>query len=153
MDHSKFLAVSIQEGIQSGFIVYNFLLLTLDDITVALIYNPACGIYSVFDSHSMDVTGNPTPEGAVVLLTFDLIEDLSQYLLRLYPNVLFNITPVIFSVAGLNRASTPSKDFNNYGTEIQTPGFCQGTANNHTNASTTHLVNKFRTITHMCPHL
>ena len=54
------------------------------------IYNPKCGTCSVFDSHSMDVTGNPTPEGAAVLLTFDSIEDLSQYLLRLYPNILFN---------------------------------------------------------------
>ena len=52
--------------------------------------NPTCGTYSVFDSQSTDVTGNPTPEGAAVLLTFDSIEDLSQYLLRLYPNVLFN---------------------------------------------------------------
>ena len=53
--------------------------------------NPTCGTYSVFDSHSRDVTGNPTPEGAAVLLTFDSIEDLSQYLLRLYPNILFNL--------------------------------------------------------------
>ena len=52
--------------------------------------NPTCGTYSVFDSHSRDVTGNPTPEGAAVLLIIDLIEDLSQYLLRLYPNKLFN---------------------------------------------------------------
>ena len=52
--------------------------------------NPTYGTYSVFDSHSRDVTGNPKPEGAAVLLTFDLIEDLSQYLLRLYPNILFN---------------------------------------------------------------
>ena len=52
--------------------------------------NPTCGTYSVFDSHSRDVTGNPTPEGAAALLTFDTIEDLSQYLLRLYSNILFN---------------------------------------------------------------
>ena len=52
--------------------------------------NPTCETYSVFHSHSMDITGNPTPEGAAVLLTFDSIEDLSQYLLRLYPNILFN---------------------------------------------------------------
>ena len=52
--------------------------------------NPTRGTYSVFDSHSSDVTGNPTPEGATALLTFDLIEDLSQYLLRLYPNILLH---------------------------------------------------------------
>ena len=52
--------------------------------------NPTCGTYPVFDSHSMDVTGNPTPEGAAALLTFDSIEDLSQYFLRLFPNILFN---------------------------------------------------------------
>ena len=67
--------LSIQEGIQSGFIVSFFLLLTLDDITVALIDIPTCGTYSVFDSHSRDVTGNPTPDGTAVLLTFDSIED------------------------------------------------------------------------------
>ena len=62
-------------GIQSGFIMSNFLLLILDDITVTLIYNPTYLPYSVFDSHSRNVTGNPTPEGAAELLTFDLIED------------------------------------------------------------------------------
>ena len=56
------LPVSIQEGIQSGFIVSYFLLITLDDITVALIDNPTRGTYSVFESHSRDVAGNPTPE-------------------------------------------------------------------------------------------
>ena len=79
----EFLPVSIQEGIQSGFNVSYFLLITLDDITVALIDNQTCGTYSVFDSHSRDVTGNTTLEGAAVLFTFDSIEDLSQYLLRL----------------------------------------------------------------------
>ena len=38
IDHTEFWAVSLQEGIQSGFTVSNFILLTLDDITVALIY-------------------------------------------------------------------------------------------------------------------
>ena len=52
--------------------------------------NPTCRTYSVFDSHSRDVTGNPTPEGAAALLIFDSIIDLSQYFLRLYPNKLFN---------------------------------------------------------------
>ena len=58
LDDTEFLSVSIQEEVQSGFIVSNFLLLTLDDITVAFIYNPT---YSVFDSHSRDFTGNPSP--------------------------------------------------------------------------------------------
>ena len=52
--------------------------------------NPTYRTYSVFGSHSRDGTGNPTPEGAAVLLTFDSIKDLRQYLLRLYPNILFN---------------------------------------------------------------
>ena len=55
------LPVSIQEGIQSVFIVSYFLLITLDDITVALIDNLTCGTHSVFESHSRDVAGNPTP--------------------------------------------------------------------------------------------
>ena len=90
LNDTEFLSVSIQEGIQSGFIVSNLLLLTLDDITVALFDNPTCGTYSVFVSPSRDVTGVLTPEGAAVLLTFELIDDLSQYILRLYPNILFD---------------------------------------------------------------
>ena len=43
---------------------------------------------------------------------FDCIIDLSQYLLRLYPNILSNISPVIFSDASVDRASTPSTDLN-----------------------------------------
>ena len=64
LDDTELLSVSIQVGIRSGFIVSNLLLLTLDDITVALVDNPTCGTYPVFDSHSRDVRGNPTPEGA-----------------------------------------------------------------------------------------
>ena len=75
LDDSEVLSVSIQEGIKSGFIVSDFLLPILDAITVALSYNRTYRTYSVFDLHSRDVTGNPTPEGAAVLLTFDLIED------------------------------------------------------------------------------
>ena len=75
LDDTEFLSVSIQEGIKSGFIVSNFLLPILDGIIVALSYNRIYRTYSVFDLHSRDVTGNPTPEGAAVLLTFDLIED------------------------------------------------------------------------------
>ena len=37
LDDTEFLSVSIQERIQSGFILSNFLLFTLDDIT--------CGTY------------------------------------------------------------------------------------------------------------
>ena len=37
---TEFLAVSLQEGIQSGFIVSNLLLLTLNDIIVTLIHIP-----------------------------------------------------------------------------------------------------------------
>ena len=43
---------------------------------------------------------------------FDCIEDVSQYLLRLYKNIVFNISPVIFSDANADRASTPSTDLN-----------------------------------------
>ena len=42
---------------------------------MALIHNPTYITYSVFDSHSRDVTGIQTPEGVAVLLTYDLIED------------------------------------------------------------------------------
>ena len=52
--------------------------------------NPTCRTYSVFESHSREVTENITPEGATVLLTFDSIENLSQYLLGIFPNLLFN---------------------------------------------------------------
>ena len=121
IDGTEFFGCIIrgQEGIQSGFIVSNFILLTLDAITVALIYNPTCGKYFLFDSYSREVTGNPASEGAAVLLTFDCIEDFSQYLLRLYPNIWFKITPVAFSDANVNRANTPSTDLNNSGTEKQ----------------------------------
>ena len=92
IDDTEFWSVSLQEGIQSGFTVSNFILLTLDDITVALIDNPTCGTYSLFDPHSRNVIGNPTSEGAAVLLTFNCIEDLSQKNFRLCPNI-FLILP------------------------------------------------------------
>ena len=44
---------------------------------------------------------------------------LSQYLLRLSPNSLFNITPFTFSDASINRTRTPSTDLNHSWTEKQ----------------------------------
>ena len=94
----------------------NLLLLTLYDISGT----STCGTYSLFDSHLRDVIGNPTPEESDVLLTFDCIGYLIQYFLRLYPNILCIITPVIFGGACVNRASTPSTDHNSSGQKIQT---------------------------------
>ena len=61
------------------------------ELSLRMQYQFESGTYSIFDSHSRDVTGNPTPERAAALLTFDSIEGLSQYSLWLYPNVLFNL--------------------------------------------------------------
>ena len=51
--------------------------------------------------------------------------------MRLYPNILFNITTVIFIDAIVNRASTPSTDPNSSWTEKQTSAKSVGTDKIH----------------------
>ena len=57
---------------------YNSCLLTIGMNTVAIMM-PFPGVFKVFDSHSRDVFGRPSPLGYCVLLSVEGIENLGEY--------------------------------------------------------------------------
>ena len=81
---------------------YNSCLLTIGRNTVAILM-PFPGVFKVFDSHSRDIFGRPSPLGYCVLLSVEGIENLGEYFrLTSNPNV---VTP--FELKGV-------KCINNY---------------------------------------
>ena len=75
----------------------DFSLLTVGQLTVAIIYESIQDTYHVFYSHSRDAFGNPSSNHAQVLLSFMTLEKLCIYIQRTYFNLLFNLTPVLIT--------------------------------------------------------
>ena len=51
----------------------------------------------MFDSHSRAAFGNPSLNGASVLLSFRTLEELCIYIKIIHVNQLFNLTPVLIT--------------------------------------------------------
>ena len=71
--------------------------MTVGQLTVAIIYDSIHDTYHVFDSHSRAAFGNPSSNGASVLLNFRNLEELCIYIQRIHVNQLFNLTPVLIT--------------------------------------------------------
>ena len=84
--------VTLEHALNEVFVSlhYNSCLLTIGMNTVAILM-PFPGVFKVFDSHSRDVFGRPSPLGYCVLLSVEGIENLGEYFrLTSNPNV---VTP------------------------------------------------------------
>ena len=84
--------VTLEHALNEVFVSlhYNSCLLTIGMNTVAIMM-PFPGVFKVFDSHSRDVFGRPSPLGSCVLLSVERIENLGEYFrLTSNPNV---VTP------------------------------------------------------------
>jgi len=62
---NEFLAISLNDAIDTGFGLSEYIICTFNDVTVALF--TINNRYYVFDSHSRDVRGNQHPFGSAVL--------------------------------------------------------------------------------------
>ena len=94
---SHFLAVPLEHGLVLALCGTDFSLLTVGQLTVAIIHNSIHDTYYVYDSHSRDAFGNPSSNGASVLLSFPTLEELCIYIQRTYVNQLFNLTPALIT--------------------------------------------------------
>ena len=73
---------------------FNMFLLTIECNTVSIFFDNN-GLLKLFDSHSRDFCGMPTPHGSCVLLEFESIIKLTEYLRFLYrPGVVFELRGV-----------------------------------------------------------
>ena len=89
--------VSLEHGLVLALSDTDFSLLTVGQLTIAVIRDSIQGTYHVFDSHSRDAFGNPSENGASVLLSFTTLAELCIYIQRTYVNQLINLTPVLIT--------------------------------------------------------
>lgn len=111
-------AISISEALNTGFQISNYMMCTLNDITVALFrLDNHCYI---FDSHSRDMHGNINPFGSAVILEFECQDLLIQFISWTYQNNYFNLSPLLVtSITNReNRSSSFSCLYNGNYTEI-----------------------------------
>lgn len=87
---------SLSSAIASASEISNGLLLTLGDVSVAVMV--VGEDFFLFDSHSRDVNGELSECGSSVLLHFASLQELEAYIIAQYFEDLFNISPVMFGV-------------------------------------------------------
>lgn len=105
---SDFLAVSLEHGLVLALSNNNYALLTIGQLTVAIIHDSIQDTYHLYDSHSRDGFGSPTSNGAAVLLTFGRLEKLCIYLQKTYRNQVYNLIPVSVTNLGSSIANSQS---------------------------------------------
>ena len=70
------------DSLSNLFTYYTHMLLCIGDSTVAIMHMDH-GKYYIFDSHSRYIEGYPTPNGRAVLLSFNFLKELYNYLRKL----------------------------------------------------------------------
>ena len=106
-------AISIYDALDTGMQISDYLLCTVNDMTFAIIH--INDMYYILDSHSRDVQGNIATYGSAVLLQFNDISSMLEYLHRIYFAYHFNISPVIPMVMVNN---SPEISHNNSNTAV-----------------------------------
>ena len=92
--YTHFLPSPLDQGLMLALSSTDFALLTVGQLTIAVIHDTVFDIYHVVDSHCRDQCGNPSPAGAAVLMSFSRLDDLCAYFQRICNNQLYNLTPV-----------------------------------------------------------
>jgi len=90
----NFMAMPFRHGLTTAFLDSNFVLLTVGELTVALVYDNVHETFHVIDSHARNSMGEADPNGSAVILSFESLEDLFEYIERIYCNQIYNLTPV-----------------------------------------------------------
>ncbi|CAC5384758.1 unnamed protein product [Mytilus coruscus] len=91
-------ALNFQEAFNTGFQVSDFLLCTFGDLSIAVAHVNT--MYYVFDSHSRNTLGQFSEAGSSVLLQFNSMSSVVNYLNSMYGGAYFNISPVILQYDG-----------------------------------------------------
>ena len=92
---SNFLAVPLEHGLVLALSDTDFSLLTVGQLTVAIIHDSIHDTYYVYDSHSRDAFGNPSSNGASVLLSFPQLFNLTPVLITDDVQSRFNFAPSV----------------------------------------------------------
>ena len=101
------LAVNLNNGLEIAFQLSNHVLMTFNELSVAAVVQN--GQYFIFDSHARDAWGQMCEYGTSVLLHFESFNDLMIYLLNVYNDQMFNLSPVKF-VTEVNSTGSKGMD-------------------------------------------
>ena len=110
-EHFGFL--TLQHAMELGFGNSPYLLFTAGGFTIAIFHCTITDTFYVFDSHCRNGNGLPCTEGsgAAVLMQFDCILLLQEYLQMVYTSQQFEITPVFLSqVLGSDNEEAVTED-------------------------------------------
>ena len=94
IEDGPFLAQTLRSGMEVGLSESNFILLTIGQMTVGVVYDTLTDTYWVFDSHARGAYGEPLAFGKAALITFSTLHELLTYLHTNYSNLIYNLTPV-----------------------------------------------------------
>ena len=89
------LASTFDSALETAFQISNSVLITANEVTVAVVAQEEQ--YFLFDSHARDEFGQASPIGTSVLLHFDSLKDLLDYVVKTYRAQAFNVSPVQFA--------------------------------------------------------
>ena len=93
-------SVDIRHAIVTAFSISDHVIATLGSTTIGLLHSSATDRWFVFDSHSINSSGVPVPDGTASSLVFTSIDAIVSFLQLNYHHQMFEISPVIFEGFG-----------------------------------------------------
>lgn len=104
-------STSFIESVEVGSALSSHMLLTIGSTTVALVCHG--DTFYIIDSHGRDSNGRAASDGVAVMMCFNSVQELHSYLISIYSNMQFNLTPVCINVdmnfEAIDGNSTPKK--------------------------------------------
>ena len=89
---------TLDDALQFTFTHSDWSLGTFGSSTIAIFFQNEH--YFVFDSHSRDIRGYVDPDGSSILLRFGDLSSVALYIQEVYPDNMFNISPVVMQRPG-----------------------------------------------------
>ncbi len=92
--NSNFLQLPFLDAIYQAILLSNTLLLTVNNYTIALYINTTQNIFTLFDSHSRNSSGQMHTDGYAIFMDFDSFDDQIAYIMNMYYGYHYDLTPV-----------------------------------------------------------
>ena len=102
------LAAILNNAFETAFQLSSYVLITLDELTIAVVSQN--GQFFLFDSHARNQIGQVSEYGTSILLTFESLNDITEYITGVYNNYMFNISPVQFSLQSASAGHTSNME-------------------------------------------
>lgn len=98
----------IESALQQGFQISEYALLTLDSQTIAIFMID--GNFYIYDSHSRSDRAVLCPDGSAVLVEFDSLQELTQFVQTNYDGARYDLTPIVFENGNNEQTSQTNRN-------------------------------------------